>query len=381
MEHAKQIRTGTIGQANMTVSELAALWLRHHVDRTNKKRTYDSYCNMMDLYVFPSIGGRRIRSLGYADGLRWAEEVMAKAAQASNAKSGRPAAAKTITVTKGMFNWAVKAGALDRNPFAAVTAPKHAPDRSEGRYAPTPEHVAVLRAIIRQAPLPATPSASRREDSALVVALLGYEGFRQEDVEHSLMRNALFAGGQVREAFEIYDGKTRAAAREPELWRQVRSELAELAGRRNALVLDEPLIRGERGGAFRRRNWQRDVWRHVKEIATVTELAAVPDAPQDITDIPAFITPHMLRRCAASMMAYADIETMTVRDHLGHENDTTTLRFYQKPFRGGGWRRGMTMEAQIDAAENFAASPSVQAAIEAAVERTTLAGSSSADDS
>ncbi len=369
MDASRQMRTRSLGATNMTVSELAATWLLDFVAVKNKPRTYRAYVGLVDRYLLPVIGARRARSLTPQDGLAWAAEVRRIAASAAPGGGGA-ATDKVVRVVHGMFEWSLRLQAVDHNFVANLPTATHKPPVLKRRYAPTPEHIALLRAIVLSATFERRISETRRLDSALIISLLGYEAFRQEDLEAATLGQALFPSGEVREAFEIYEGKTPAAAREPELWELVRREFDELALRRAPYAISDPLIHGERGGAFSRRNWQRDVWEEARMIAIATDLVGLPGAPKDIGQVPDFITPHMLRRGGASMMGYAGIEEMTVREHLGHDDVTVTLRFYQKPHKGGGWRRDKSMDDQIEAAERFIDSPGVRRRIEQAVLET-----------
>ena len=351
-----------------TIEQFAALWLTDQIRPQNADKTYTAYVHIVQRYLLPFCGQKRIDKFYPGDALALRNSIQQTARASARSQDGRAAADKALTVIKGMFNWAVKLHVIDPpGPFSAVRAFKYAPDDVEADYAPTPEHVAVLRAIVLYAKLSVPLSEERRRDSALILSLLGYEALRQEDIERASLGQALYPSGEPRDEFIIFKGKTPAATRRPELWEQPRAELAELAARRRPLDMESPLIAGERGGAFARRNWQRDVWQEVRDIAIRTRLTEIPGAPRDIEDIPSYVKPHMLRRCGATMMAYAGIEMHTVRDHLGHEQDTTTLSFYTKRYPSARRRRLIPMEEQIEQAEAFAARPEVRAAIDAAV--------------
>lgn len=172
----------------------------------------------------------------------------------------------------------------------------------------------------------------------LFVSMMGYEACRQEDLYGACWWQLIDDYGNVRRRFLIGSGKTRAAEREVKLWRQVREEIAAYYERLGRPHFDELIFPGIRGAVMTRQNWQRDVWRPA--LADVRKLLGFEDLRH--------FGPHRLRACAASMLGYALTPQHVALAFLGHEQWTTTAKFYLVAFDDSEGLEGAPVEEQID---------------------------------
>jgi integrase len=174
----------------------------------------------------------------------------------------------------------------------------------------------------------------------LLVSMMGYEACRQQDLYGACWWQLIDDNGEVRKRFVIASGKTRAAEREVKLWRQVREEIAAYYERCGQPDLDELIFPGIRGAVMTRQNWQRDVWRPA--FRNARRLAGFEDLRH--------FGPHRLRACAATMLGYALTPQHVALDFLGHEQWTTTAKFYLVAFEDTEELEGVPVEEQIELA-------------------------------
>ncbi len=264
---------------------------------------------------------------------------------------GQATAAKMVPIARGIFTFAQKMGWRPDHPLENLKPPKakRKPKAAARRrkWAPTALQIEAIRHVISQ------KWAGTRNDwviarDRLFVSMMGYEACRQEDLYSARWWQLINEDGTVRRYFIVPDGKTRAAERTIKLWRQVREEIAayyELMGRPD---LDSLVFPGVRGAEMTRQNWQRDAWRPALE--AVRALFDREEHPE-FTKLPKF-GPHRLRAGAATMLGYALTPIHVALHFLGHEQWTTTAKFYLVAFEGAEGLEGVPVEEQIDLARN-----------------------------
>ena len=99
-----------------------------------------------------------------------------------------------------------------------------------------------------------------------------------------------------------------------------------------------------------RRNWQRSHWKPALELVGKLKVETVErhlvdeeTGKERTIEMPRFaeaaavLTPHMLRRCGASMMGYAGLPDVVVLAQMGHNQreNKTLIRYYQRAYDEG----------------------------------------------
>lgn len=259
--------------------------------------------------------------------------------------AGMPTVVKMIALGRGIFSFGKQMGWRSDNPLEELKPPKQA-DKSakktrRRKWAPQAVQVEAIRRVISQKRLGTKHEWVIARDQ-LLVSMMGYEACRQQDLYGACWWQLIDESGSVRKRFIIGDGKTRAAERDVKLWRQVREEVAAYYELRGRPDLDELAFPGIRGAIMTRHNWQRDAWK-----------PALADARKhpDFDDLPHF-GPHRLRACAATMLGYALTPMHVALNFLGHEQWTTTARFYLVAFEESENLEGVPVEEQIEGARD-----------------------------
>lgn len=375
--------------ATMTCGEVVQSYLEHHVDDELAENSQDYYRRALPIYFTPFWGDMFLSEATPLAGRRWRKWLIKAVAErlAEEAASGTVAGASTgvsmdggddgslgagrsvsanlrdspkrsadaeaiagmATITKmialgrGVFSFAKDMDWRPDNPLETLKPPKQKKRSAKAtrrrKWAPQAVHVEAIRSVISQKRLGTEHEWVIARDR-LLVSMMGYEACRQQDLYGSRWWQYIDHDGNVRRRFIIGDGKTRAAEREVKLWRQVREEVAayyELMGQPD---LDELTYPGIRGAQMTRNNWQRDVWKPA--LADVRKLPGFKDLPH--------FGPHRLRASAATMLGYALTPQHVALDFLGHEQWTTTAKFYLVAFEDSEGLEGVPVEEQIELA-------------------------------
>ena len=121
-----------------TFGEIAAEFMRDHVDTKRKGRTGAEYKRILDALVLPSLGAKRVVDLKQADVGRMHRKLAAQPYQANRA----------LALVSAIWNWAARRGevAFADNPAKAI---ERYPERARERYL-TREELARLGAALAE---------------------------------------------------------------------------------------------------------------------------------------------------------------------------------------------------------------------------------------
>jgi integrase len=335
--------------------------MQHHVRIDLAENSQDYYERAVPLYFTPYFGQKRLIDVTPLDGQRWRKwlidtvtdridaERQARGSEPLSKEEkkrvGYATVEKMIALGRGIFSHAQQMGWRPDNPLEQLKPPRPPKETQRAarqrKWAPQAVQVEAIRGVISQERAGTTLEWVIDRDR-LFVSMMGYEACRQEDLYGACWWQLIDDNGNVRKRFIISSGKTRAAEREVKLWRQVREEVAayyELMGRPD---LDELIFPGIRGAVMTRQNWQRDVWRPA--LANTRKVTGFEDLRH--------FGPHRLRACAASMLGYALTPQHVALEFLGHEQWTTTARYYLVAFEDSEELEGVPVEEQIEEARS-----------------------------
>jgi integrase len=194
-----------------------------------------------------------------------------------------------------------------------------------------------------------------RARDRLIVTLIAIIGFRQQDIWGACWWQLIDEKGQVRSRAIIprkrddaSARKSRSAEREPRLWPPIRQEIREYYLLMGRPALDSPVVTNREGGRLNRNNWQRDHWRPA--------LARLKAKDRWSTLGP--LSPHMLRRCVATMMGYALLPDFVALEQIGHNQreKKTLMRHYLRALGDAEERQavGVPVAEQIEKARTKA---------------------------
>jgi integrase len=330
--------------------------MEQHVEIDLAENSQDYYRSAVPLYFTPFFGEMPFLQVTPLVGQRWRKWLLERVVErlneqrqvqglpplskAEEKRAGYATAKKMIALGRGIFSFGQQMGWRIDNPLERLKPPRPPREtQTEARrrkWAPQAVQVEAIRSVISQ------ERAGTRDEwviprDRLFVSMMGYEACPQEDLYGACWWQLIDHDGNVRRRFQVASGKTRAAEREVKLWRQVREEIAAHYELRGRPELDELIFPGIRGAVTTRHNWQRDVWR-----------PALADA-RKLTGFNHF-GPHRLRACAATMLGYALTPQHVALQFLGHEQWTTTAKFYLVAFEDSDGLDGVPVEEQIEMA-------------------------------
>jgi integrase len=348
----------------ITCGEVVESWMEHHVRIDLAENSQDYYERAVPLYFAPFFGEKRLIDVTPLDGQRWRKWLIETLAErideqrrsrggevlsAEEKAAGHATVTKMVALGRGIFSHAQQMGWRPDNPLENLKPPRQPKEAQRAarkrKWAPQAVQVEAIRSVISQERA-GTPLEWVIDRDRLFVSMMGYEACRQQDLYEACWWQLIDDDGNVRRRFLIASGKTGAAEREVKLWRQVREEIAAYYELRGRPELDELIFPGIRGAVMTRQNWQRDVWRPA--LRDVRRFSGFEDLRH--------FGPHRLRACAASMLGYALTPQHVALEFLGHEQWTTTARFYLVAFEDAEELEGVSVEEQIDEARRELAS-------------------------
>jgi integrase len=310
-----QLADEVIG-SSATLEEFLVEWWDTYATTHLRPNTLATYTTLLDKWIVPYLGRKRLREITR-------QTIDGYCAQLRQEGAGVPTVNRTLGLLQGVFHRAVEWRRLDWNPVVGTRRLAHR--RSETIDARAPETVEAIRAQLD------------RQDAALV-SVLAYEGLRPGEAYALEWRDVLDDRGKQRERLrvqraisgdEISTPKS-ARAREPELFRPVARELAELHlahGRPDPGTLVFP----DSGGShLRRQNWRRRVW------IPALERAGLP-----------YFRSYDLRHTCATLLLYEGRTLNEVAEHLGHADPGFTARTYAHVMRDASRRRRVPITEAI----------------------------------
>jgi integrase len=340
----------------ITCGEVVESWMEHHVRIDLAENSQAYYESAVPLYFTPFFGEMPFLEVTPLVGQRWRKWLLERVVERLNAQrqaqglpslsereakqAGRATVTKMIALGRGIFSFGQQMGWRPDNPLEALKPPRPPKETQQEarkrKWAPQAVQVEAIRSVISQ------ERAGTRDEwvihrDRLFVSMMGFEACRQEDLYGACWWQLIDDDGNIRRRFLIASGKTRAAEREVKLWRQVREEIAAYYELRGRPDLDELIFPGIRGAVMTRHNWQRDVWRPA--LAGARKLAGFKGLRH--------FGPHRLRACAATMLGYALTPQHVALQFLGHEQWTTTAKFYLVAFEDSEGLEGVPVEKQI----------------------------------
>lgn len=200
-----------------------------------------------------------------------------------------------LGVIHGFYATAVRDELLEKNPAEHVTRPKVDHDAQRRTWLPLLESLALLRAAAAEGP-----------NAHVLIALMSIDGMRVGAVSSLSVGDVARASGWWTVTYVGKGGKRCTDVVPP----QAVPDLQTLLSGREA---EEPLLLNARGRRMERRS-----------VATVLRrLCAEAGIERDIT-------PHGLRRSAATNMLAQKIDPRDVQRQLHHADLRTTLRVYDQ---------------------------------------------------
>ena len=310
-----QLASEVIG-SNATLEEFLVEWWDTHAATHLRPNTLATYTTLLDNWIVPYLGRRRLREITR-------QTIDAYAAQLRADGAGAPTVNRTLALLQGVFRRAVEWRRLDSNPVVGVRRISHT--RSDSIDARTPETVEAIRAQLEQS------------DAALV-SVLAYEGLRPGEAYTLVWGDLLDEGGHprkriaVRRALSGEEVSTTKSGRgrDPELFRPVARELMELYVSRGQPDMSSLVFPDSGGGHLRRQNWRRRVWIPALERAGVD-----------------YFRSYDLRHTCATLLLYEGRTLNEVAEHLGHADPGFTARTYAHVMRDTTRKRRVSLAQAI----------------------------------
>jgi integrase len=309
--------------SNATLEEFLVEWWDTYAVTHLRPNTLATYTTLLDKWIVPYLGSKRLREITRAT-------IDAYAASLRLDGAGAPTINRTLGVLQGVFHRAVEWRRLGWNPVVGVRRVAHS--RAETIDARTPETVEAIRSQLNQ-------------QNAALVSVLAYEGLRPAEA-YALVWNDVLddrrrprARLRVQKAIsgdEVTTTKSQRG-REPELFKPVARELAELYLARGRPAVDALVFPDSDGGHLRRQNWRRRVWIPALERAGV-----------------AYFRSYDLRHTCATLLLYEGRTLNEVAEHLGHADPGFTARTYAHVMRDASRRRRITISEAIRKARDAA---------------------------
>ena len=209
-----QLASEVIG-SNATLEEFLVEWWDTYAATHLRPNTLATYTTLLDKWIVPYLGRKRLREINR-------ETIDIYAARLRVDGAGAPTINRTLGVLQGVFHRAVEWRRLGWNPVVGVRRLAHT--RAETIDARTPETVEAIRRQLDP-------------QNAALVSVLAYEGLRPGEAYALVWGDVMDDSGQAAQAAARAAGdlgrarsrpRSRSAAREPELFKPVASELVEL---------------------------------------------------------------------------------------------------------------------------------------------------------
>jgi integrase len=310
-----QLASEVIG-SNATLEEFLVEWWDTYAVTHLRPNTLATYTTLLDKWIVPYLGRKRLREITRAT-------IDTYAARLRLDGAGAPTINRTLGVLQGVFHRAVEWRRLGWNPVVGVRRVAHS--RAETIDARAPETVEAIRLQLD-------------DQNAALVSVLAYEGLRPAEAYALVWGDVLDDRGRPRTRMRVQkaisgDEVTTTKSqrgREPDLFRPVARELAELYLARGRPPIDTLVFPDSEGGHLRRQNWRRRVW-----------IPALKRA-----DVPYFRS-YDLRHTCATLLLYEGRTLNEVAEHLGHADPGFTARTYAHVMRDSSRRRRITITEAI----------------------------------
>jgi len=284
-----------------TLREFVNGWLEREVKPNRRAETYKSYSGIASRHVLPVLGSMRVNMVAPADIVRVLGIV--------NERTGPSMAGKARTLLHRVFRRAVALELTERNPVAAVEAPR------------APKHEMQFFTATQLAKLFEAAKGDRFEALAVLLATAGLrigEALALTWADVNLHERTVRVTKQAQEAAgapQIVEPKTAAGRRSVAL-----SAIAVAALRRRVkLAQREGFAEGSDlvfpsrvGTVAQKTNVHKYFWR---------PLLIKAELPH--------IRMHDLRHSSATLSLAAGTNAKVVADRLGHTNPAFTMRQYQ----------------------------------------------------
>jgi integrase len=305
-------RRGWRGPARLTVADYLREWLAG-VDLELASTTAALYRVIVNAYIVPRIGGKRLDAITPADLTRLYADLMA-----SGGRGGRPLAPKSVrhvhTTLRKALSDAVEARHIPYNPAAIAKAPRVAQTKDPKAW--TPEQVRSFLAHVAGDRLEAlwvlAASSGMRRSELL--------GLRWADVDLD------GASLNVRQVFVVYgkiramkEPKTPASRRTIPLAAQAVTALRSHRKRQNEERLAAGSTYEDAGLVF------------ADEIGDPLDPAAITGGFRRLVaeaGLPK-LTPHGLRHTWATLGLDAGVDVLYLSETLGHSSPAITASIYQ----------------------------------------------------
>jgi integrase len=294
-------------------------------------------------WIRPFLGGRRFGDVNAHVAQAWVRWMEDEGASADTVK-------RTVAVVRGLRKRARRRGyAPDGtgDPFAEleISPPKFEPERAYALGFEDVERIGMH--------LPT-------KGDYLYLLLMGEEGLRGQEVVPLQWLDLLHEDGTARERIRVVKAvsgtyrnrvikelKTSTGLRSPRLFAPVRTvALAAWKSRGRPALTDRVFPDPTRHDRMIEiRPWREEIF-----------YPALLAAGYDIESAEyGKLRPHSLRAAAASAIGYAQWPRAEMIDFLGHAQETTTVRFYERAVKDAPQElRGMTIENQIARARRLA---------------------------
>ncbi len=288
--------------------ELAAIWLKSTTHL--KPTTRQGYESIVAKHLLPKFGSRPVASIDHA-------EILVFISGLTEAGAGPGTVRNIRDVTRMIFKFAVRSGAVKTNPVFDIKVPRKHP---EEMMFLTPEEVMNLAAAITKPPIRMRGGEHRRDsypEYGTLVRLAAFTGLRAGEIvglragRVDLKRNRVEVVETVTEAHgKLQFGSTKTYARRvvpvpPPI-------VAELAMIINGRPEDSLIFVGPNGSALRHSNWYP---RHFKPATRVAEL----DTRTRF---------HDLRHTYAAFLIAQNAHPRAMMERLGHSTINVTLGTY-----------------------------------------------------
>ncbi len=240
---------GIVSSPGLKVSEWAETYMTELVKPTKAEATYRVYRHVLDAYLLPALGDRKLRSVDYAD---CDQLVMTMQSQGVGAATIH----KTITVLSGMYRYAMKRRRASMNPVRGVEKPSARRARIVEPL--VPKQVEAIRGFVGSGRL------GRRD--ATLISVLAYAGLRPQEAlglqfrdvrtQVLLVQRAIAFGKQK----DVKTGEPRAVTLFPTLADDLVDYSSGFVSRRPS----DWLFPGSDGGPWAEweyRNWRRRVFK------------------------------------------------------------------------------------------------------------------------
>ena len=287
-------------ERNITLAAFAEDWFARDVTQNRRPTTARYYRLLLDGYILPQLGRKRLVEITVAD----VERAIAIARELRSAAM----AAKVRTGISRIFNRARKLGIVNANPAAATDVPRVS--RKEMAFL-TPEQV---RALL------ASAKGERLEALIVILATTGIrigECLALEWRDLDLSRRTLHVTRTLQEStgvLRIAEPKTVAGRRTLALGKLTLDALRRRRSAAKAEGFDreaDPIFPTTTGTWMRRKNVADRFWK---------PLLAKAGLPQ--------IRLHDLRHSSAALSIATGQSARTVAERLGHSDPAFTLRTY-----------------------------------------------------